>query len=36
MTKKLKAACTTMEIQLNDHLIIGENAYYSFSDEGML
>lgn len=36
MTKKLKAACTTMEIGLNDHLIIGENAYYSFSDEGML
>jgi DNA repair protein RadC len=36
MTKKLKAACTTMEIQLNDNLIIGENAYYSFSDEGML
>jgi len=25
-----------MEITLNDHLIIGENAYYSFSDEGML
>lgn len=36
MTKKLKAACATMEIQLNDHLIIGDNAYYSFSDEGML
>ena len=36
LTKKLKAACATMEITLNDHLIIGENAYYSFSDEGML
>jgi len=36
MTRKLKAACTTMEIGLNDHLIIGENAYYSFSDQGML
>jgi len=36
LTKKLKAACSTMEITLNDHLIIGENAYYSFSDEGML
>ena len=36
LTKKLKSACTTMEIGLNDHLIIGQNAYYSFSDEGML
>ncbi len=36
MTRKLKAACSTMEIGLNDHLIIGENAYYSFADEGML
>ena len=36
LTRKLKAACTTMEIGLNDHLIIGPNAYYSFSDEGML
>ena len=36
MTRKLKEACSIMEIQLNDHLIIGENAYYSFSDQGML
>jgi DNA repair protein RadC len=36
LTKKLKAACATMEIGLNDHIIIGQNAYYSFSDEGML
>jgi len=36
LTRKLKAACSTMEIGLNDHLIIGQNAYYSFSDEGML
>jgi DNA repair protein RadC len=36
MTKKLKAACNTMEIVLYDHLIIGENDYYSFSDQGML
>lgn len=36
LTRKLKAACGTMEIGLNDHLIIGENAYYSFADEGML
>jgi DNA repair protein RadC len=36
LTKKLKAACDIVEIKLNDHLIIGENAYYSFSDEGMM
>ena len=36
LTRKLKAACMTMEIGLNDHLIIGQNAYYSFADEGML
>ena len=36
MTKKLKEACSIMDIKLNDHLIIGENAYYSFSDQGML
>lgn len=36
MTRKLKAACTTMEIGLNDHLITGENSYYSFADNGML
>jgi DNA repair protein RadC len=36
LTRKLKAACDTIEMGLNDHLIIGENAYYSFSDEGVL
>jgi DNA repair protein RadC len=36
MTRKLKVACNTIEIVLYDHLIIGQNAYYSFSDEGML
>ena len=36
MTRKLKEACSIMDIKLNDHLIIGENAYYSFSDQGML
>lgn len=36
LTKKLKDACNLMEINLLDHLIIGERQYYSFSDEGML
>jgi DNA repair protein RadC len=36
LTRKLKAACQTLEIVLNDHLIIGPNSYYSFADQGML
>lgn len=36
MTKNLKQASALVEIQTLDHLIIGENAYYSFSDEGMI
>ena len=36
MTKKLKAACEMVEIKLNDHIIVGHNAFYSFRDEGML
>jgi DNA repair protein RadC len=36
MTKKLKAACAIMDIELRDHLIVGHNTYYSFLDNGML
>ena len=36
MTKKLKAACKQVDIVLHDHLIIGDNAYYSFLDNGYL
>lgn len=36
MTKNLKQASALVEIQTLDHIIIGENAYYSFSDEGMI
>lgn len=36
MTKNLKQASSLVEIQTLDHIIIGENAYYSFSDEGMI
>ena len=35
-TERLKAACEIMDITLLDHLIITENNYYSFADEGIL
>jgi len=36
ITKKLAAACKLMDINFLDHLIIGNNTYYSFADEGCL
>ena len=36
ITKKLKDALKTFEITLLDHLIIGDQAYFSFADEGIL
>jgi DNA repair protein RadC len=36
LTKKVKEAAKLMDITLQDHLIIGEQAYYSFADEGIL
>ena len=36
LTSKLKAAGTSLDIPVLDHLIIGDNAYYSFADEGIL
>ena len=36
LTRQLKDACKLIEINLNDHIIIGQNTYYSFSDEGMM
>ncbi len=36
ITKNIKEAGKIMEIPLIDHLIITENAYYSFADEGGL
>ncbi len=36
LTKKLKEAGKFLDIVVFDHLIIGENRYYSFADEGML
>ena len=36
ITLKIKKAVQQMDIQLLDHLIIGNNAFYSFADEGKL
>ncbi len=36
VTKKIKEAGKLLDIDLLDHLIIGDNAYFSFSDEGMI
>lgn len=36
MTKKIKQAGATLEIQVLDHLIITETGYFSFIDEGTL
>ncbi len=36
ITKRLKDACSILEIGFLDHLIISKYGYYSFSDEGIL
>lgn len=36
ITQKLKRAGETLEINILDHLIISENGYFSFADEGKL
>jgi DNA repair protein RadC len=36
ITKKLKDAGETLDIAVLDHLIIAENDYYSFADEGRI
>ncbi len=36
ITKKIKAACETVSIRVLDHLIIGDNRYFSFREAGMI
>jgi len=36
ITRKLKNGAAYLDIQVLDHLITGENTYYSFADEGTL
>ena len=36
LTTKIKSACLLMNITLLDHIIIGQDKYLSFSDEGLI
>ena len=36
ITMKIKAACQTVSIRVLDHIIIGENQYFSFSEKNTL
>ena len=36
ITKKIKAACDTVDIPLHDHLFIAGDSWYSLADHGML
>lgn len=36
ITNKLKKACEILDLNLLDHLVVSRNAYYSFSDSGIL
>lgn len=36
VTSELKKACNLIGINLNDHIIIGDNTYYSFKEQGVL
>ena len=33
-TDELKQACALVEIKLLDHIILGENTFYSYADKG--
>lgn len=36
VTRKIEQACNIVEVILHDHIIIGYDRWYSFSDNGML
>lgn len=36
LTKVLKEAAASIQVKVHDHLIIGKNSYYSFTEEGVL
>jgi DNA repair protein RadC len=36
LTAKLKSAGTLLDIRVVDHLIVSDEGYYSFADEGMI
>jgi DNA repair protein RadC len=36
LTRQVREAARLFDIQVLDHIIVGDNAYYSFTDEGLL
>ena len=36
LTQKIQEACAILNIKLLDHLILSDERYFSFSDEGLL
>ena len=36
ITSKIKEACKVLDLHLLDHIILTEESYYSFTDEGLL
>jgi len=36
LTKDLIKAALAMELRIFDHIIIGENSYFSFADDGLI
>ena len=36
LTKNIIKAAVAMELRIFDHVIIGENSYFSFADEGLI
>ena len=36
ITQKIKAACQTVSVRILDHIIVGENQYFSFSERNSL
>ena len=36
LTNKIKEAAKLMDIQVLDHIILGDDGYFSFSDEGIM
>jgi DNA repair protein RadC len=36
LTRELVYAAKVLQIEIRDHIIIGENRYYSFAGEGLI
>ena len=36
ITHKLKAACAAVSVKILDHIIIGDNQYFSFSENSLI